>query len=342
MNLTCRRNPWKLASLEDASYRAFAYNPDFLKTILPISDELNQILGRIFTHNPAERITLPQLRHAIMACQNFMNTPSHPAQEVNRVNEATATVYEQPAIQTVNDAATFDSPTHLELEDVVMAEICKPSGYGSECHGIAKVDPISAGPASSLPSLDDDSDDSDDSDISDTFSECSDNSNTSMDGIESEGRCQMAPDSLCQDCPVPPFCPYEEAVVPDLSPSPQRFLAQPHVPSLRNHATSSPSSPPAAGTVLPGQNFKARGPRHQTFGLKTTIQQAQGSSRRVPYVSPTPPACNTTPCQGFYEQVWNSVPHFWKFLGPPAPTFYHYPQFHPQTQNHLLVRSCLS
>ncbi|KAL1837694.1 hypothetical protein VTJ49DRAFT_3506 [Mycothermus thermophilus] len=71
VNLTCGRNPWKQASQEDSTYRAFTKNRDFLKTILPVSDELNDILARIFTRNPDERITLPELRARILACSKF-------------------------------------------------------------------------------------------------------------------------------------------------------------------------------------------------------------------------------------------------------------------------------
>ncbi|KAF7529427.1 hypothetical protein G7054_g9848 [Neopestalotiopsis clavispora] len=75
VNLTCGRNPWKQASFEDSTYRAFTRSPDFLKTILPLSDELNDILGRIFTRNPDQRITLSELKNRIMACQRFTVQP---------------------------------------------------------------------------------------------------------------------------------------------------------------------------------------------------------------------------------------------------------------------------
>ncbi|OIW28576.1 Pkinase-domain-containing protein [Coniochaeta ligniaria NRRL 30616] len=76
VNLTCGRNPWKQASYEDHTFRAFTKSPDFLKTILPISDELNDILGRIFVRNPDERITLPELRARILACSRFTEQPA--------------------------------------------------------------------------------------------------------------------------------------------------------------------------------------------------------------------------------------------------------------------------
>ncbi|KAH7310505.1 kinase-like domain-containing protein [Stachybotrys elegans] len=71
VNLTCGRNPWKQASVQDSTYRAYARSKDFLKTILPLSDELNDILGCIFNPSPEHRITLAQLRTKIMACSRF-------------------------------------------------------------------------------------------------------------------------------------------------------------------------------------------------------------------------------------------------------------------------------
>ncbi|KAK1472615.1 hypothetical protein CCUS01_17314 [Colletotrichum cuscutae] len=71
VNLTCGRNPWKQASFEDSTYRAYTRCPETLKSILPVSDELNDILGRIFTRNPDQRITLAELKARIQACSMF-------------------------------------------------------------------------------------------------------------------------------------------------------------------------------------------------------------------------------------------------------------------------------
>lgn len=71
VNLTCGRNPWKQASLQDTTYRAFARNRNFLKTILPLSDELNDILGMIFESSPEDRITVSQLKRRIQHCSRF-------------------------------------------------------------------------------------------------------------------------------------------------------------------------------------------------------------------------------------------------------------------------------
>lgn len=76
VNLTCGRNPWKRASLEDSTFRAYINNPKFLRSILPLSQELDSILKRIFEIDPRKRITLPELRSLILSCTRFTTYPA--------------------------------------------------------------------------------------------------------------------------------------------------------------------------------------------------------------------------------------------------------------------------
>ncbi|KAL4873455.1 hypothetical protein BDV12DRAFT_160030 [Aspergillus spectabilis] len=78
VNLTCGRNPWKRASIEDSTFRAYLKDPFFLKSILPLSDELVCILSRIFETDPCKRITIPELRQIIMDCPRFTHNPMTP------------------------------------------------------------------------------------------------------------------------------------------------------------------------------------------------------------------------------------------------------------------------
>jgi serine/threonine protein kinase len=71
VNLTCGRNPWKRASPEDSTFRAYLKDQSFLKSILPLSTELDSILRRIFEIDPTKRITLPELRELIIRCPRF-------------------------------------------------------------------------------------------------------------------------------------------------------------------------------------------------------------------------------------------------------------------------------
>ncbi|KAJ5141362.1 hypothetical protein N7526_002357, partial [Penicillium atrosanguineum] len=78
VNLTCGRNPWKRASFEDSTFRAYLKDPSFLKTILPLSTEMVCILSRVFECDPAKRITIPELRQLIVECPCFTENPMAP------------------------------------------------------------------------------------------------------------------------------------------------------------------------------------------------------------------------------------------------------------------------
>lgn len=76
VNLTCGRNPWKRASFDDSTFRAYMKDPKFLRSILPVSPELDSILKRIFEFNPAQRVTIAELRDMIRRCPRFTQTKS--------------------------------------------------------------------------------------------------------------------------------------------------------------------------------------------------------------------------------------------------------------------------
>ncbi|KAH9831164.1 kinase-like protein [Rhodofomes roseus] len=63
-------NPWHQASYFDACYRAYIEDPMFLRNTLPISDEVNDVLKRIFSPSP-NRITLEFLRLQILSIDKF-------------------------------------------------------------------------------------------------------------------------------------------------------------------------------------------------------------------------------------------------------------------------------
>ncbi|KAK5102153.1 Serine/threonine protein kinase [Exophiala xenobiotica] len=77
VNLTCGRNPWKKASPDDSTFRAFLKDPNFLSSILPLAPELNMILRRIFECDPQQRISLAELRDLILACPRFTMSSYH-------------------------------------------------------------------------------------------------------------------------------------------------------------------------------------------------------------------------------------------------------------------------
>ena len=76
VNLTCGCNPWKRAESCDVTYSAYLRDPRFLQFILPLSNQLDAILCRIFQPNPRKRITLDSLRKAIIHCPHFTVYPT--------------------------------------------------------------------------------------------------------------------------------------------------------------------------------------------------------------------------------------------------------------------------
>ena len=72
LNLTTGRNPWKSATLNDDTYQAYLKDPDvFLMSVLPISEELNDILVQILQINWTARISLIDLRAAVEGVSTF-------------------------------------------------------------------------------------------------------------------------------------------------------------------------------------------------------------------------------------------------------------------------------
>lgn len=121
VNLTCGRNPWRQASFEDSTYRAFTRNQDFLRTILPLSDDLNDILGRIFTRNPDERITLKELRERISVCSQ-LTIPAVPQ-----------AVFTPPASPKPNDYVTYEDSVDPTSYDAPLSPTSSNSDGESTC-----------------------------------------------------------------------------------------------------------------------------------------------------------------------------------------------------------------
>lgn len=91
VNLTCGRNPWKRASIEDSTFRAYLKNPKFLSSILPLSPELDSILRRIFECDPRRRISIPELRNLVLRCPRFTTrsatAPPTPPPEMHYITD---------------------------------------------------------------------------------------------------------------------------------------------------------------------------------------------------------------------------------------------------------------
>ncbi|KAG5919358.1 hypothetical protein E4U42_006545 [Claviceps africana] len=149
VNLTCGRNPWKQASIQDSTYRAYTRSRDFLKTILPLTDDLNDILSRVFHPKPESRATLIELRYRIMACPQFTmsvpaprTTPRQPATQTQAAPRIAGHVagdgsvhddgYDAPLSSTSSDSGSLTSSasTINELDDVELSQEPQEAALG--------------------------------------------------------------------------------------------------------------------------------------------------------------------------------------------------------------------
>ncbi|KAH9852560.1 kinase-like domain-containing protein [Lenzites betulinus] len=96
-NLVAGRNPWDMASTKDKHYLKYLAYPGYLRTMLPISEETEDILYEIFSSDPSTRITLPELRVRILAVDTFTMTDEEIARSSRYVKNSAASYFPAPA-----------------------------------------------------------------------------------------------------------------------------------------------------------------------------------------------------------------------------------------------------
>lgn len=124
VNLTCGRNPWKSASAKDSTFRAYLADRQFLKSILPLSDELNEILNMVFEIDPTRRISLAELRHRIATCPAFTKSSA------SATTTTTAVPAAVPTIQVTADAFV-DADSDLDVYSAALSPASTISEEGS-------------------------------------------------------------------------------------------------------------------------------------------------------------------------------------------------------------------
>ncbi|BGP19978.1 hypothetical protein JCM10213_006755 [Rhodosporidiobolus nylandii] len=129
VNLTCGRNPWKQACPSDETFCAYLGNPDFLRSILPISEHTNRILKRIFALNPLARISLGELRREIMAVRTFVMTEDE-LRHATRATREAARAFANSGKKGRKEAVVYEEPVEEEPMQEVMES--DPSSFTSE------------------------------------------------------------------------------------------------------------------------------------------------------------------------------------------------------------------
>ena len=69
------RNPWRVATTVDDTFKAYLRDPNFLRKMLPISEGANLILRNIFTRKEKNRASLEYIRHLVVHLDTFFMSP---------------------------------------------------------------------------------------------------------------------------------------------------------------------------------------------------------------------------------------------------------------------------
>ena len=105
--------PWAKPSCEDCCFNAFLEEPNYLRDHFPISEEVEDILLRIFRLNPNLRITLSDLRRAVLNIEKFHDNPHTPSAGCTRFH-ASPEGYSDA--DTMDVCEVLDSPERLDEE----------------------------------------------------------------------------------------------------------------------------------------------------------------------------------------------------------------------------------
>ncbi|CAL1709209.1 unnamed protein product [Somion occarium] len=97
LNMVSGRCPWSEASLEDACFKLYMRNRNFLREQLPISKSLNNILHKIFTPNPSMSIGLKELSRLVMQADTLFMTEKEVANGPSAVQDSAKYLVRDPA-----------------------------------------------------------------------------------------------------------------------------------------------------------------------------------------------------------------------------------------------------
>jgi hypothetical protein len=97
VNMTTGRSPWRAAICSDDCFAAYLHDPDFLRSMLPLSKPACALIRRILVLNPLARIGLDELRAEVLSIDTFFMSKSELKKANRHVREIVET-YLKPNI----------------------------------------------------------------------------------------------------------------------------------------------------------------------------------------------------------------------------------------------------
>ncbi|KAI0937596.1 hypothetical protein AcV7_003589 [Taiwanofungus camphoratus] len=115
VNIVTGRNPWEIAKTQDPCFSNFLIEENYFRRMLPISQGANDIFRKIFTINPLHRISLPELREAVLNLDTFF---------MNEEELAKASAHVHMAVDSYDISASLDARANSVLRDDIYTEEC--------------------------------------------------------------------------------------------------------------------------------------------------------------------------------------------------------------------------
>ena len=81
VNMITNRNPWRYATTEDDCFLSYTQDNEFLREVLPISQEVNDLLKLVYTMDANARILLPDLQAKVLKLQTLYDGEEPPVDE---------------------------------------------------------------------------------------------------------------------------------------------------------------------------------------------------------------------------------------------------------------------
>ncbi|THG95786.1 hypothetical protein EW026_g5929 [Hermanssonia centrifuga] len=138
VNMISCRSPWAKALTSDDCFCDYLLNYDYLREMLPISEGANDLLRKIFAYEPMERITIPELRKAVIELDTFFMTDDEIAHggEIVQMAASYCGLHIEPAESMVaakadNQTTMGDiprSPTSL-FEDILASPLISATAF---------------------------------------------------------------------------------------------------------------------------------------------------------------------------------------------------------------------
>ncbi|TBU26642.1 kinase-like domain-containing protein [Dichomitus squalens] len=125
VNMITGSQPWSKATIQDACFRQFLMDPDFLYKALPFSKEAHAIIQSMFHLDPTKRISLRALRAAILSLDTFFRPMSQRGYVVREHEHPTSGLAASGrGLESTTEASEIDIPCAASEPGVRVARDC--------------------------------------------------------------------------------------------------------------------------------------------------------------------------------------------------------------------------